>query len=105
MHIKIRRLGVIIMPVTRINFRTDQKTKKEAEELFEELGLDMPTALNMFLKQAVREQALPIRPSLQKPLNAETQKAINHVEKTLRGEISDDGASFDNAQDAATFLD
>lgn len=93
------------MSVTRINFRTDQKTKEEAEELFEELGLDMTTALNMFLKQAVREQALPIRPSVHKPLSTETQEAISHVEKILRGEISDDGTSFENAHDAANFLD
>ena len=49
---------------TRINFRTDLKTKRSAEKLFDALGLDMTTALNMFLKQAVRDQALPIRPAL-----------------------------------------
>ena len=43
-----------ISTVARINFRTDEKTKQDAEVLFDALGLDMSTALNMFLKQAVR---------------------------------------------------
>ena len=49
---------VIVMTTstaTRINFRTDTETKQSAEKLFDALGLDMTTALNMFLKQAVRE--------------------------------------------------
>ena len=33
------------MDTTNVNFRLDKKTKKEAEELFEALGLNMTTAL------------------------------------------------------------
>ncbi|WEV76076.1 type II toxin-antitoxin system RelB/DinJ family antitoxin [Bifidobacterium sp. ESL0800] len=50
--------------VTRINFRTDTETKEKASSVFAKLGLDMSTALNMFLHQTVVDQALPFRPEL-----------------------------------------
>lgn len=46
---------------TSINLRLDKELKKEAEELFAQLGLNMSSAINMFLKQSVREQAIPFQ--------------------------------------------
>lgn len=89
----------------RINFRTNQATKRAAEQLFTELGLDMSTALNMFLRQAIREQALPIQPALTHVPNATTRRAIEHAEAIRKGEIPEDGAVFDNVDDAVEFLD
>ncbi|EEJ53064.1 type II toxin-antitoxin system RelB/DinJ family antitoxin [Mobiluncus mulieris] len=89
----------------RINFRTDATTKRAAEQLFGELGLDMSTALNMFLKQSIREQALPIRPAISHIPNATTMQAIEHAEAIRKGEIPEDGAVFDNVDDAVKFLD
>ncbi|MDY6077471.1 type II toxin-antitoxin system RelB/DinJ family antitoxin [Mobiluncus sp.] len=89
----------------RINFRTDAQTKQSAEELFDALGLDMSTALNMFLKQAVREQALPIRPALAYVPNAQTARAIEDAQKVIDGEKPETGEVFDNAHQAAQFLD
>ena len=48
------------MPMTNINIRTDSEVKSQAQALFSQLGLDMSTAINMFLRQAVRERALPM---------------------------------------------
>lgn len=90
---------------TRINFRTDIKTKQSAEKLFDDLGLDMTTALNMFLKQAVREQALPIRPALTYSLNVQTAHALAHVQRVIEGKDPEDGAVFEDANQAAEFLD
>lgn len=53
---------------TRINFRTDPETKEAATKVLDILGLDMTTALNMFLKQTVRNQALPFTPSVEPTL-------------------------------------
>lgn len=44
---------------TTISVRTDEETKRQAEELFNELGLNMSTAINMFMKQALRERRIP----------------------------------------------
>ena len=90
---------------TRINFRTDLKTKRSAEKLFDDLGLDMTTALNMFLKQAVRDQALPIRPALTYTPNAQTAHALAHTQRVIEGKDPEDGAVFEDANQATEFLD
>lgn len=45
--------------LTSINLRLDKELKTQAEQLFSSLGMNMTTALNIFLRQAVREQAIP----------------------------------------------
>ncbi|BBM56481.1 hypothetical protein JMUB4039_0448 [Leptotrichia trevisanii] len=45
------------MSATTINI--DEETKKEAQELFKDLGMNLTTAINIFLKQAIREQKIP----------------------------------------------
>ncbi len=42
-----------------INVKTDLELKKQAESLFADLGMNMTTALNIFLRQAVRENRIP----------------------------------------------
>lgn len=43
------------------NIKIDPELKQQAQKLFSELGMDMTTAVNIFLRQAVREQAIPFR--------------------------------------------
>ena len=47
------------MATTNITIRMDEELKKQAEELFSDLGLNMTTALTAFVKQSVREQKIP----------------------------------------------
>lgn len=62
------------------NIKIDEHLKKEAQELFAAMGLNLSIAVNMFLSQAVREQGMPFRSSLNVDsphrLNDETMKAI-----------------------------
>lgn len=44
-----------------VQVRIDKKLKEDAEALFADLGLDITTALRMFLKEAVREQKIPLK--------------------------------------------
>lgn len=44
---------------TNLTVRVDAGIKNEAEKLFEELGMSISTAFNIFLRQAVRMQAIP----------------------------------------------
>lgn len=46
---------------TSVNLRIDKELKNQAELLFASLGLNMTTAINVFLRQAVRDQGLPFR--------------------------------------------
>ena len=52
-----------MMANINMSFRVDRDLKKQADTLFKELGLNTSVALNMFLKQSVREQALPFVPT------------------------------------------
>ncbi len=47
------------MSATNIQIRVDQALKTEAEQLFSDIGLDMPTAIRLFLKQAVINNGIP----------------------------------------------
>ncbi|SDX90308.1 type II toxin-antitoxin system RelB/DinJ family antitoxin [Eubacterium barkeri] len=46
---------------TNINLRIEKSLKAQAEALFSEFGMNMTTAMTVFLRQAVREQAIPFR--------------------------------------------
>lgn len=59
---------------TNINLEPD--LKKSAQELFSDLGLDLTTAVTLFLKQSVREQAIPFEIRRNVP-NAETIAAMD----------------------------
>jgi DNA-damage-inducible protein J len=47
------------MSTTNINIRTDRETKARAQQIFSTLGLDMTTAVNLFLRQTVRMNDIP----------------------------------------------
>lgn len=49
------------MAQTKMTIRMDTDVKQQAQELFAKFGLDMTTAINMFLNQAVMEQSIPFR--------------------------------------------
>ena len=49
---------------SRVTMRMDIEDKKKAEVLFSSLGLNMTTAFNMFIKQAIMCQGLPFTVSL-----------------------------------------
>ncbi len=47
------------MATTNINVRVDSELKSQAESLFSDLGMNMSTAIIMFLKSAVNHDGLP----------------------------------------------
>ncbi len=47
------------MAATNINIRTDSELKAKAQSILEDLGLDMSTAINVFLNQLVYRQGIP----------------------------------------------
>jgi len=65
---------------TNISIRLDVELKKQAEQLFSELGMNMTTAFNIFLRQAVRQQRIPFDVALDTP-NAETLAALGEVKR------------------------
>ena len=63
------------MATTNLNIRTDKEIKEEAEMIFSELGLNMTTAINLFLRTTIREQGIPFMLKLDVP-NEATASAI-----------------------------
>ena len=66
------------MAQTLINFRIDEETKKEMEQVCNELGMTMSTALNIFIKKMTREKRIPFEVSID-PFYSENN--IKHLEK------------------------
>jgi len=48
---------------THIHVRIDEDIKKQAQQIFSEMGLDISTAVNMFIKQTVLNRSFPFLPS------------------------------------------
>ena len=47
------------MKNVNVTLRVDEDLKRQADTLFSELGLNLTTAFNIFLRQSVREQRIP----------------------------------------------
>jgi len=46
------------MPTTTINIRTDSEVKAQAQDVLSKLGLDLTTAVNLFLRQVICKQSV-----------------------------------------------
>ena len=60
---------------SNVSFRIDSNLKSQADKLFSELGMNMTTAFNIFLRQSVREGCIPFDITINTP-NAETIAAM-----------------------------
>ena len=47
------------MSKTSMSLRLDSEVKEQAQQVFNHLGMDMTTAINIFLRQAIQYQGLP----------------------------------------------
>ena len=73
------------MAMTNINIRTDSILKAKAQSVLVDLGLDMSTAINVFLNQIVYRQAIPFE--IGKPKNANFKQARSTVRGCLKGKV------------------
>lgn len=68
------------MEIANVSFRIDKKLKQDAEKLFNDMGMSMTTAFNIFLRQTVRERRLPFNVTTQE-FNNDTLNAIKEAER------------------------
>ena len=76
----------------RVTIRVDKELKERAEMLFDRLGMNMTTALNVFLRKAVDEEAIPFMISSKKTTygNGYTASDVtNAFEASVRKEIAE----------------
>lgn len=50
-----------------IQFRADKTLKQEVSDIYEELGMDLPTAFRMFMKRSKQVNGLPFEARLPEP--------------------------------------
>lgn len=84
-----------------LSIRMDKGLKEQADSLFSELGMNMTTAMTVFVRQSVRQGKIPFEISLDRP-NAETLAAIREVEAMRQGIVPKQTMSV---ADFATMMD
>ena len=72
------------METANLNIRVDKQVKADAEKLFAEMGLTMTAAIGLFLRQAIRENGLPFRATLEPLCNRTTLDAIEEARRLAR---------------------
>jgi DNA-damage-inducible protein J len=87
------------MSATNLNIRIDKDVKEQAEQLFAELGLNMTTAINLFLRTAIRKHGIPFDLYLDVP-NETTVAAIEEGKKLLNDPSSPKYSSMEELKAA-----
>jgi DNA-damage-inducible protein J len=86
---------------TNLNIKIDRDLKTEADRLFSEMGMNLTTAVNVFVRQAVLERAIPFRINRSIPMTTTTGSVKQHraAMQEIRELLSDvDGNSIDLTQ-------
>ncbi|WP_250310180.1 type II toxin-antitoxin system RelB/DinJ family antitoxin [Gardnerella sp. Marseille-Q2328] len=87
------------MATSPTQIRIDSNVKTEANELFSELGIDMSSAVNIFLRQCVLHGGLPFKVEIPK-FNAETLAAMEEAKRISRDPNVPSYSSMENLKKA-----
>ena len=68
---------------TNFSVRMDSEIKKQCEALYGELGINLTTAINVFLRQSLRAGGFPFDVRVEQP-NKETIAALLEAERIVR---------------------
>lgn len=80
--------------------RTDERVKNDAEALFDSMGMTLSTAVNIFLRQAIRENGMPFELKGDLP-NATTISAMEEADAIVK---SGKRGGFDSIDDLKSAL-
>lgn len=65
---------------TNLNIRIDKNVKELSEKVFEDLGLNMTTAINIFLRQVIRVNGIPFEIKG----NIQNKETIDAIEESIK---------------------
>lgn len=71
------------MATTNISIRMDSDVKARADALFAELGMNLTTAFNIFVRQSLREGGVPFEVKVEQP-SKETIAAMVEAERIAK---------------------
>ena len=80
----MKGVNLMTTKTSNVSFRIDTNVKNQADRLFAELGLNMTTAFNIFLRQSIREGSIPFQVTVNTP-NAETIAAMLEAQQIVNG--------------------
>lgn len=70
---------------TTLQIRTNKKTKEKAKKIFNDLGLDMSSGINLFLSQVVNTESIPFELRTENGFTAKKERElIKEAEYTLK---------------------
>ena len=81
------------MASTLVQIRVDEDLKNEATDIFERLGLELPTAIRVFLKKSVEESGIPFNLKIDKKKKVslkQGQKAFKQLRKEANKNVLHD---------------
>lgn len=81
---------------TNFSVRMDKQVKETSEALFQELGMNLTTAINVFLRQAIRTGGFPFEIKKDQP-NKETLLALLESDRLLQ---SSDTKRYSDVEEA-----
>ncbi|MDR1536798.1 MAG: type II toxin-antitoxin system RelB/DinJ family antitoxin [Clostridiales bacterium] len=89
--------------VTNLNIKIDRDLKAKADKLFNDMGMNLTTAVNVFVRQAVLEKAIPFRiyrngePAGATVTVPQRQNAMQEIRNILSG-VESSGIDLDQAR-------
>ena len=90
--------------MSQIAVRVDDDLKKEATEIFNELGLDMSTAVKLFLKQSVLTKSIPFKLALDEYSKEEVEQAKKDIQKLVKEKSEVVRLDFNKQEDIDKFF-
>lgn len=91
-----------ISNTTNLNVRVDATLKEESDLLFKNLGLNMSTAINMFLTKCVKTSSIPFKIEEPKP-SKKLEKALKEVDYMMKH--PDEYKSYNSVEELFKDLD
>ena len=83
-----------------INVRVSDKVKKQSQKLFDDLGLNTTTAINIFLKKAIEVGGIPFDVRYDESSHIPNEETIVAIEDALRDRKNRKAQEgFDNVDD------
>ena len=90
--------------MSQIAVRVDDDLKKEATAIFNELGLDMSTAVKLFLKQSVLTKSIPFKLALNEYSKDEVEQAKKDIQRLVNEKSEVVKLDFKRKEDVDVFF-
>ena len=84
-----------------LNVRVDENLKRNAESIYNELGMNLTTALNLFFRSSVRYGGIPFNLRLEQDSRSKTEMKTDILSKVAESEAA---VTTGNTKDAYSAL-